>query len=109
MSLSESQRRVDQWVSQFEEGYFHPLTNLARLTEEVGELAREINHRFGEKTKKPDEPEGDLAMEMADILFVLICMANREGIDLQSAFDSMMEKVEIRDGERWTQKERREQ
>ena len=104
MSLSESQRRVDQWVSQFEEGYFHPLTNLARLTEEVGELAREINHRFGEKTKKPDEPEGDLAMEMADILFVLICMANREGIDLQSAFDSMMEKVEARDRDRWTPK-----
>ena len=74
--------RVDAWISQYEEGYFHPLTNLARLTEEVGELAREINHRFGQKTKKKEEPEGDLAMEMADILFVLICMANREGIDL---------------------------
>ena len=53
----------------------------------MGELAREINHRFGQKTKKPEEPEGDLGMEMADILFVLICMANREGIDLQEAFD----------------------
>ena len=60
MSLTEAQRQVDAWISQFEEGYFHPLTNLARLTEEVGELAREINHRFGEKTKKPEEPEGDL-------------------------------------------------
>ena len=79
MSLAEAQRRVDAWISQYEEGYFHPLTNIARLTEEVGELAREINHRFGQKTKKQDEPEGDLAMEMADILFVLICMANREG------------------------------
>jgi NTP pyrophosphatase (non-canonical NTP hydrolase) len=68
---------VDQWVSQFKEGYFHPLTNMARLSEEVGELAREVNHRFGEKTKKKEEAEGDLAMEMADILFVLICMANR--------------------------------
>jgi NTP pyrophosphatase (non-canonical NTP hydrolase) len=101
VSLSEAQRRVHQWISQYEEGYFHPLTNLARLSEEVGELAREINHRFGQKTKKPSEPEGDLAMEMADILFVLICMANRESIDLQEAFDRMMEKVETRDRDRW--------
>jgi NTP pyrophosphatase (non-canonical NTP hydrolase) len=104
VSLSEAQRRVHAWISQYEEGYFHPLTNLARLSEEVGELAREINHRFGQKTKKRDEPEGDLAMEMADILFVLICMANREEIDLQAAFDRMMEKVESRDRERWTLK-----
>jgi NTP pyrophosphatase (non-canonical NTP hydrolase) len=102
MSLTEAQRRVDAWISGFEEGYFHPLTNLARLTEEVGELAREINHRFGQKTKKQEEPEGDVAMEMADILFVLICMANRDGIDLQAAFDRMMEKVETRDRSRWT-------
>jgi NTP pyrophosphatase (non-canonical NTP hydrolase) len=107
MSLTDAQRRVDAWVSQFEEGYFHPLTNLARLAEEVGELAREVNHRFGEKTKKSEEPEGDLAMEMADILFVLICMANREGIDLQQAFDRMMEKVEARDEARWTRKRER--
>jgi NTP pyrophosphatase (non-canonical NTP hydrolase) len=104
MSLAEAQRRVDAWISRYEEGYFHPLTNLARLAEEVGELAREVNHRFGEKTKKPDEAEGDLPMEMADILFVLICMANREGIDLQVAFDRMMEKVETRDRDRWTLK-----
>src|SRR5690606_27870411 len=102
MSLADSQTRVDAWIAQFEEGYFDPLTNMVRLSEEVGELAREINHRFGRKTKKPEEPEGDLAMEMADILFVLICMANREGIDLQSAFDRMMEKVERRDRNRWT-------
>jgi NTP pyrophosphatase (non-canonical NTP hydrolase) len=106
MSLAESQRRVDIWISQFEEGYFPPLTNLARLSEEVGELAREVNHRFGEKTKKRSEAPGDMAMEMADILFVLICMANREGIDLQQAFDAMMTKVEQRDAERWTRKER---
>ncbi len=104
MSLSEAQQRVDRWISQFEEGYFHPLTNLARLTEEVGELAREVNHRFGQKTKKPEEPDGDLGMEMADILFVLICMANRERIDLQGAFDQMMAKVEQRDAGRWTKK-----
>ena len=104
MSLKDAQSRVDAWVTQFEEGYFHPLTNLARLAEEVGELAREINHRFGQKTKKPGEADGDLAMEMADILFVLICMANREGIDLQQAFERMMEKVEARDDKRWTKK-----
>jgi NTP pyrophosphatase (non-canonical NTP hydrolase) len=102
--LTDAQRRVDAWISQYEEGYFHPLTNLARLAEEVGELAREINHRYGEKTKKADEPEGDLAMEMADILFVIICLANREGIDLQDAFDRMMAKVESRDEQRWTRK-----
>jgi NTP pyrophosphatase (non-canonical NTP hydrolase) len=106
MSLTDCQSRVDAWISKFEEGYFHPLTNLARLTEEVGELAREVNHRFGQKTKKQDEPEGDLGMEMADILFVLICMANREGIDLQQAFDRMMNKVEHRDSTRWTKKDR---
>jgi NTP pyrophosphatase (non-canonical NTP hydrolase) len=104
VTLKEAQQRIDEWISQFEEGYFHPLTNMARLTEEVGELAREVNHRFGEKTKKASEPDGDLAMEMADILFVLICMANREGIDLQDAFDNMMEKVTARDEKRWTKK-----
>ena len=104
MSLSDAQQRVAEWIGQFEAGYFPPLTNLARLTEEVGELAREINHRYGEKTKKPDEPDGDLALEMADILFVLICMANREGIDLQEAFDRMMRKIAVRDADRWTRK-----
>src|SRR5512134_610172 len=104
MSLTDAQRRVDAWVSRVEEGYFHPLTNMARLAEEVGELAREINHRYGEKTKKTAEPDGDVGMEMADILFVIICMANREGIDLQAAFDRMMAKVETRDEGRWTRK-----
>ncbi|MGH7583735.1 MAG: nucleotide pyrophosphohydrolase [Gemmatimonadales bacterium] len=104
MSLRDSQARVDAWISRFEEGYFDPLTNLARLSEEVGELAREVNHRFGQKAKKPGEPPGDMAMEMADIVFVLICMANREGIDLQDAFDRMMRKVEERDKHRWTRK-----
>ncbi|MEP7325773.1 MAG: nucleotide pyrophosphohydrolase [Gemmatimonadota bacterium] len=104
MSLQDSQQRVDQWVGKFKEGYFDPLTNMTRLAEEVGELAREVNHRFGQKTKKKEEPEGDLGMEMADILFVLICMANREGINLQGAFDRMMQKVETRDDSRWTKK-----
>ena len=78
MSFREAQAAVDQWVGQFEEGYFSPLSNVARLAEEVGELAREINHRFGEKPKKPGEAEGSVAMELADILFVVVCLANSQ-------------------------------
>ena len=106
MSLRDAQQTVDAWIGQYKEGYFPPLTNLARLTEEVGELAREINHRFGEKRKKSSEPEGSLAMELADILFVVICIANSQGIDLDAAFAAMMEKVSARDADRWTRKER---
>ena len=106
MALREAQQRVDQWISQYKEGYFPPLTNLARLSEEVGELAREINHRFGEKTKKKEEADGDLALELADILFVVICLANSQKIDLDDAFDRMMAKVTTRDADRWTRKAR---
>lgn len=104
MSFREPQQMVDRWIGQYKEGYFPPLTNLARLTEEVGELAREINHRFGEKTKKPDEAEGSLALELADILFVVMCLANSQGIDLDDAFAEMMRKVAARDANRWTRK-----
>ncbi|HSD32195.1 MAG TPA: nucleotide pyrophosphohydrolase [Gemmatimonadales bacterium] len=106
MAFREAQTAVDRWVSQYKEGYFSPLTNLARLSEEVGELAREVNHRFGEKSKKADEAEGDLAMELGDILFVVICLANSQGIDLDEAFAAVMQKVTTRDAERWTRKER---
>ncbi|MGH7537920.1 MAG: nucleotide pyrophosphohydrolase [Gemmatimonadales bacterium] len=106
MAFRESQATVDRWISQYKEGYFSPLSNLARLSEEVGELAREINHRFGQKTKKPGEAQGDLAMELADILFVVICLANSQQIDLDAAFETMMEKVGGRDADRWTAKDR---
>lgn len=106
MSLRDAQQTVDRWIGQYKEGYFSPLANLARLTEEVGELAREINHRFGEKPKRSDEGDGSLAMELADILFVVICIANSQGIDLDRAFDAMMQKVNARDAARWTRKER---
>ena len=102
MAFREAQSAVDAWVRQYKEGYFPPLSNLARLTEEVGELAREVTHRFGAKQKKPDEPTGDLAMELADILFVVICLANSQGIDLDQAFDRMLEKLNVRDAGRWT-------
>jgi NTP pyrophosphatase (non-canonical NTP hydrolase) len=106
VALREAQQRVDQWIDQYKEGYFPPLTNLARLSEEVGELAREINHRFGEKTKRKEEADGDLALELADILFVVICLANSQQIDLDEAFDRMMAKVTTRDADRWTRKGR---
>ena len=104
MDLREAQRRVDTWISQFEEGYWPPLSNLARLTEEVGELARLMNHRFGHKPKKPDEAEQDLALELADILFVVICLANAQKISLDTAFAKMMQKLAARDAGRWTPK-----
>lgn len=105
MNIEEAQARVDAWISQFEEGYWPPLVNLARLMEEVGELAREMNHRFGAKTKKPEEPEQDLALEMADILFVLLVMANQQGIDLGEALEQVLEKYRARDSHRWVRKE----
>ena len=105
MELREAQDRVDEWISEFEEGYWPPLVNLARLMEEVGELARELNHRFGEKTKKPEEPEQDLAMELADVLFVLLVMANQQGIDLGQALERVLEKYRRRDSHRWVRKE----
>lgn len=102
LTLREAQEAVDRWISRFDEGYWPPLANLARLTEEVGELARELNHRYGSKPKKVDEPEGDLALELADILFVIITLANEQGIDLEEAFGRALEKYEVRDSGRWT-------
>jgi len=106
MSFRDAQQIVDRWVSQFEEGYFPPLANVARLAEEVGELAREVNHRFGPKQRKANEPEGSIAMELADILFVVMCLANSQQIDLDDAFAQMMAKVTSRDAGRWTRKAR---
>jgi NTP pyrophosphatase (non-canonical NTP hydrolase) len=105
MDLKEAQSRVDAWISQFEEGYWPPLVNLARLVEEVGELGRELNHRYGAKVKRADEPEQDLAMEMADVLFVLLALANEQGIDLSDALERTLEKYRVRDSERWVRKE----
>jgi NTP pyrophosphatase (non-canonical NTP hydrolase) len=104
MDLKKAQQDVDAWISRFEEGYWPPLANLARLVEEVGELAREINHRFGTKPKRADEPDQDLALELADILFVLICIANEQGIDLDAALEQVLAKYRARDGDRWTPK-----
>lgn len=105
MRIGEAQQAVDRYIGQFADGYWPPLTNLARLVEEVGELARELNHRFGRKTKKPGEPEQDLALELADILFVLIALANEQGIDLEDAFRRVLDKYGLRDAHRWRRSE----
>lgn len=100
--FAEAQKEVDGWISQFKEGYWKPLSMLARITEEVGELARELNHRFGEKPKKPSEGESDVGEEIADVMFVLLALANSLHIDMDEAFGRVMEKYRTRDGERWT-------
>lgn len=102
LTIREAQERVDAWIGQFEEGYWPPLVNLARLTEEVGELARIMNHRFGPKRKKADEAEQELGMELADVLFVLLVIANEQGIDLDRALERTLEKYRARDSDRWT-------
>jgi NTP pyrophosphatase (non-canonical NTP hydrolase) len=105
MAFAPIQKRVDQWISQFEEGYFAPLPMLARLTEEVGELARVLMHRYGGKKPKPGEDAGDAGEEIADAIFVLVCMANSLQIDLDEKFDAMMAKYQTRDANRWTRRE----
>jgi NTP pyrophosphatase (non-canonical NTP hydrolase) len=102
MSMQPLQKQVDEYISQFKEGYFSPLSMLARMTEEVGELAREVNHRFGEKQKKADESENSIELELADILFIIICFANSQNIDLDEAFQKVMHKFNTRDANRWT-------
>jgi len=92
---------VDAYISQFKEGYFPPLVNLARLTEEVGELARELNHRFGPKKKKAEEADAEIAMELGDVLCVVVVLANQLGIDLQEAMERTLEKYRVRDADRW--------
>ena len=106
MAFAPIQQEVDQWISQFEEGYFTPLPMLARLTEEVGELARVLMHHYGGKKPKAGEDPGDAGEEIADAIFVLVCMANSLGIDLDEKFGAMMRKYRERDAERWTRKER---
>lgn len=101
-TIVEMQTQVDQYIRQFKEGYFSPLAMMARMTEELGELAREINHYHGEKPKKNDEQEKTIEQELGDILFVLICFANSLNISLEESFDLVMEKFQTRDKDRWT-------
>lgn len=104
-TLSALQHEVDAYISQFKEGYFPPMELIARLTEELGELSREVQHKYGTKKKKHTEVEKELADELGDFFFVLICLANAEGIDLQQSLHNVLHKYNTRDKDRWTKKE----
>lgn len=104
MTFKPIQKEVDEWISGFEEGYFPPLPMLARLTEEVGELARVLMHLHGGKKPKPGEAAGDPGEEIADAIFVLVCLANSLNIDLDEKFAAMMARYRTRDANRWTKK-----
>lgn len=101
-TLGDVQHQVDHLIrEEWQSTYWTPLSSLARLTEEVGELAREINHSYGEKPKKESEAQGNIATEMGDILFILASLANSIGVDLDSAFENVMAKYQCRDAQRW--------
>ena len=100
MTLQEAQKSVDNWINDFGVRYFNELTNMAMLTEEVGEVARIIARRYGEQSEKESDKDKDLGDEMADVLFVLICLANQTGIDLEEALIKNLKKKTSRDSER---------
>ncbi|MEY4660087.1 MAG: hypothetical protein RLZZ42_39 [Bacteroidota bacterium] len=100
MHIQEAQEKVDNWIKTVGVRYFSELTNMAILTEEVGELARIMARKYGDQSFKKNESPEQLADEMADVLWVLICLANQTGIDLTEAFQKNMDKKTIRDAER---------
>ena len=102
--MKDYQRQVDEWVRQYKIGYWKPLEIMARLTEETGELAREINHRFGPKVKKGEEEKKELEDEVADIIFTLSCLANSLNLDIEGGFKRVMDKCYGRDKDRWEKK-----
>ncbi|EOL43068.1 MazG nucleotide pyrophosphohydrolase [Enterococcus phoeniculicola] len=104
-TLASMQKEVDEYIQQFKAGYFSPLSQMARLTEEVGELAREVNHYYGEKPKKIDEKENTVAEELGDVLFVTMIMANSLDIDLTDVFQKNMSKFNQRDKFRFERKD----
>lgn len=100
MTIKDAQEKVDRWIKEYGVKYFSELTNLALLMEETGELARIIARKFGEQSAKETDKEINLRDEMADVLFVLICLANQTGIDLESALEENLAKKTLRDKER---------
>ncbi len=105
MTLNDLQRDVDAYISQFKEGYFPPLENMVRLSEEVGELAREVTHLHGHKKKKESEAPSSALEEIGDVLFVVTCLANQLGLSLEDALRQTLEKYNVRDANRWTRLE----
>lgn len=100
MDLKDAQLVVDRWIAEHGVRYFNELTNMAQLTEEVGEVARIIARRYGEQSEKESDKDKDLGEELADVVFVVLCLANQTGIDLQEAFDRKMDKKTKRDHRR---------
>ena len=100
MDLQNSQLDVDNWIKEHGVRYFNELTNMAQLTEEVGEVARIIARRYGEQSEKESDKNKDLGEELADVVFVVLCLANQTGINLQEAFDKKMELKSNRDKDR---------
>ncbi|MHA6259656.1 nucleotide pyrophosphohydrolase [Sporosarcina sp. CAU 1771] len=103
--MADLQKEIDTYINGFEEGYFPPMELLARLTEELGELSREVQHVYGTKKKKPDEAIRSLEEETGDLFFVLVCFANSQGISLENALSTVLTKFKNRDADRWTKKE----
>jgi len=103
MTIQESQQQVDLWIKTHGVRYFNELTNMTILTEEVGELARIMARRYGEQSEKESDRNKDLGDEMADVLWVLICLANQTGVDLTEAFKKNLEKKTLRDKDRHQQ------
>ncbi len=101
MSLDDVQKEVDRWTGSYVPQYWPPANIMLRLQEEVGELAREINHRYGPKKKKSTEETAEVGDEIADIMFTLVCLANSQGISLQDAWNKMMGKYSQRDADRF--------
>ena len=100
MNLKNAQQEVDNWIKNHGVRYFNELTNMAQLTEEVGEVARIIARRYGEQSEKESDKNKDLGEELADVVFVVLCLANQTGVDLQAAFDKKMEVKTNRDHDR---------
>ncbi|MCF8463543.1 MAG: nucleotide pyrophosphohydrolase [Flavobacteriales bacterium] len=100
MTIEQAQKTVDEWINSVGVRYYSELTNMAILTEEVGEVARIIARRYGEQSEKESDKDKDLGDEMADVLFVLLCLANQTGVDLTEALNKNLEKKTVRDAER---------
>lgn len=100
MNIENAQKAVDEWIKNHGVRYFNELTNMAQLTEEVGEVARIIARRYGEQSEKESDKSKDLGEELADVLFVVLCLANQTGIDLQDAFDKKLDLKAKRDHDR---------
>ncbi len=100
MTIEQAQQKVDKWVNEYGVRYFNELTNMAILTEEVGEVARIISRRYGEQSEKESDKNKDLSEELADVMFVLLCLANQTGVDMEKALEESLIKKTKRDQKR---------